>query len=218
MRKIKLLHILLFLVATVSCPAQEKDLSKAEAKQEEHDNGLKINKDAIKFGVSLGFNYLTKDIYDASLSPINNTLQLEKASPASFLLSTAVVINPISGYYRKLDSAGNPVGDIYTRTWPISFIATVNLAQFGSAQTSFNKKIDGGLGLGYRLSDDFHIALTAEMISVRQLRDYIADSYKGTTITVNNEVLNALDTSDNRFFTDKYMFGVSLKFVYILID
>ena len=99
----------------------------------------------------------------------------------------------------------------------LSFVATVNLAQFGSSQTSFNKKLDGGLGLGVRLSDDFHVSLTYEMISVRQLRDYILEDFQDKPITINNVKLNALDIKDDSLFVDKYFTGFSIKFIYVLL-
>src|SRR5690606_4008429 len=178
----------------------------------------KINMNVIKFGASLGFNYLTHEIFDPVLSPIDKSLRLQHVSPVSFLLSTSVIVNPISSYYRKLDLSGKPVGEVYSVPSRLSFIATVNLAQFGASQAaSFNKKLDGGLGLGIRLGDDFHVALTGEMISVRQLRDYIVDTYENKPIIIDNETLNALDINDNTLFVDKYNFGVSVKFIYVLI-
>jgi hypothetical protein len=197
--------------------SQTTEVSKSDA-NDLKDSGLKINTKVFKFGASLGFNYLLKDIYDPVLSPVDNSLRLQKVSPVSFLLSTSVIVNPISSYYRKLDSNGKPVGELYSVPSRLSFVATVNLAQFGASQTaSFNKKIDGGLGLGVRLNDDFHLALTAEVISVRQLRSYIVDEFENKPIMIENETMNALDVNDNRLFIDKYYFGFSMKFIYILI-
>jgi len=161
---------------------------------------------------------LTKDIYDPVLSPIDNSLKLQSVNPVSFLLSTTVIVNPISSYYRKVDKDGKAYGDVYSVPSRLSFIATVNLAQFGASQTaSFNKKIDGGLGLGIRLNNDFHLGITAEMISVRQLRDYVVNDFKDKPIVIGNQTLNALDVSDNRLFVDKYYFGLSVKFIYVLV-
>jgi hypothetical protein len=215
----KLFYITLAFLFIFSLRAfsQTQEISKTDA-NDLRDDGYKINTKMLKFGASLGFNYLTKKIYDPVLSPIDNSLKLQSISPISFLLSTTVIINPISSYYRKLDAAGKPIGDVYSVPSKLSFVATVNLAQFGASQmNSFNKKIDGGLGLGFELNENFHVAMTAEMISVRQLRDYIVNDYENKPIIINNETLNALDISDNKLFVDKYYFGVSLKFIYILL-
>jgi hypothetical protein len=215
----KIYTVLLLSIVSLTTFAQTdttKSITKSVA-NDLKDNGYTINTKVFKFGASLGFNYLTKDIYDPVLSPVDNSLKLQRVNPMSFLLSTTVIVNPISSYYRKVGADGKPYGDVYSVPSRLSFIATINLAQFGASQTaSFNKKIDGGLGLGIRLNNDFHLGITAEMISVRQLRDYIVNDFKDKPIVVNNETLNALDVSDNRLFVDKYYFGLSVKFIYVL--
>ena len=79
----------------------------------------------------------------------------------------------------------------------------------------FNQKIDGGLGLGYRLNHDLQIALTFEKISVRQPRDFLFD-YQNQVITVNGQPLTTLNTDDTGYFKTDYLSALSLKFVYIL--
>lgn len=214
MKKLIMLSFVLLCANLCFSQNQDKELTKTEAE----DTGLKINRNVFKFGASLGFNYVTANIYDPVLSPIDKSLKLQEVSPLSFLLSTTVIINPVKAYYRELDSSGNPIGEIYAKDYWLSFIATVNLAQFGASQSAtFNKKIDGGLGLGIKLNDDFHLALTGEMISVRQLREYITDNYRDKPIEIDGEPLNALDIKDHNFFVDNYYFGLSVKFVYVLI-
>ncbi|BFG71258.1 hypothetical protein KACHI17_21390 [Sediminibacterium sp. KACHI17] len=217
----KKIYIVFFLsilsLTTLAQTDTTKSIRKSDAKDLE-ENGFKINTKVFKFGASLGFNYLTQDIFDPVLSPVDNSLKLQRVNPVSFLLSTTVIVNPISSYYRKIGKDGKPYGDVYSVPSRLSFIGTVNLAQFGASQTaSFNKKIDGGLGLGIRLNNDFHLGISAEMISVRQLRDYIVNDFTDKPIVVNNVTLNALDISDNKLFVDKYYFGLSIKFIYVLV-
>lgn len=88
--------------------SQTKELTKSEAE----DTGLKINKNIFKFGASLGFNYLTENLYDPVLSPVDKSLKLQDVNPLSFLLSTSIIVNPIKSYYRRLDSNGIPQGDV----------------------------------------------------------------------------------------------------------
>jgi hypothetical protein len=195
-----------------TAPVADKDVTILK------EQGTKFNSKVLKFGASLGFNYLTKEIYDAVLSPVDQSLKLQTVNPVSFLLSTTLIVNPISSYFRKLDASGKPTGDVYSVPSRLSFVATVNLAQFGSSESaSFNKKIDGGIGLGVKLNDDFHVSLTYEMISVRQVRDYIVDNYRDKPITIENVKLNALDIKDDRLFVDKYYGGFSIKFIYVLL-
>ncbi len=83
-------------------------------KEDLKDAGYTINTKVFKFGASLGFNFLTEKIYVPVLSAIDKSLRMERVNPASFLLSICILINPIKGYYRKLDSGDNPIGDVYT--------------------------------------------------------------------------------------------------------
>lgn len=176
-----------------------------------------LNGNLVKLGFSLGYSYIPTSIYDGSISPFDNTLKLQKQFPANFLISTALVINPVEKYELLVNSDNKILKVIGRQLSNISFIATVNLVSIGSkAETLFNKKIDGGLGVGYRLNEDFHLALTAEMFSVKQLKDYIMDGYKDKVLSIDGQAVTALDPADTRLFTDKYVPGFSLKFIYIL--
>jgi len=175
---------------------------------------LRINTNVIKVGASLGFNYLTQDVYVPVLSPVDNSLILQRVNPLSYLFSTNVVVNPFGSVS---DAQGQARRKTRNLVKSISLIASVNLAQLGAHPSTFNTKLDGGLGIGYRISSDFHIGITAEMIAVRQLRDYFAETYHNRPIVLNNDTLNALDINDNRLFADMYILGFSFKFIYILV-
>lgn len=175
---------------------------------------LRINTNAVKVGASLGFNYLTRDVYVPVLSVVDNSLILQSVNPLSYLFSTNVVINPFGS---SGDNQGKGQRKHRNLVKSISLIASVNLAQLGAQPGNFNTKLDGGLGLGYSISNDFHIGVTAEMIAVRQLRDYFVETYQNSPIILNNDTLNALDINDNRLFTDMYILGLSFKFIYILV-
>jgi hypothetical protein len=182
--------------------------------------GIGLNSKVVKLGLSLGYSALPVKLYDASISPIDNTLKLQKQFPANFLISTALVINPIQGYKVEIDTTKNQIiRAIKMRLHKISFIASVNLVSIGSnTETLFNKKIDGGLGIGYKLSDDFHLALTAEMFSSRQLRDYIINDYQDKPFKIDGKDVTTLDQTDNRLFIDKYTPGICVKFIYIFAN
>jgi hypothetical protein len=214
MKTLTLTYALILTLAFNASAQRNETLTKEEGNTLK-ESGTNVHDNLFKFGMSLGFNYLTTKLYNPSLSVGDNKLKVQDASPYTYLLSTCVIINPIKKYYRKVEN-GVQVGDAYPVYTPLSFVATVNLAQFGANET-FNKKLDGGLGLGIRLIDDFHLALTAEMISNRQLRDYVLTDYLDKTIPgVDGKNLNALDVKDDRLFIDRYDLGFSVKFVYIL--
>jgi hypothetical protein len=183
-----------------------------------------IKNKGIKFGVSFGFNQTFDDLVDARISPIDTTLTLQKTSKTSFLLSTTLSFPILSKwlgggrYYRKLDASGKAVGDPYFVPSGLSIVTTINLVTFNSALGGaglFNQKLDGGLGLGYTFGENVQLALTYEMISFRQPRDFLK-KLEGQTVEVNGSNLSTLSLDDNDYFIDKYIPSVSLKIVYIL--
>jgi len=182
-----------------------------------------IKTKGIIYGISMGFNRAFDNLYDARISPIDTTLVLQKTSNISFLFSTSVSFPILKGvfggsYYRKLDDTGKPTGDPYFVPTGLSVIASLNLVTFNSALGGaglFNQKLDGGLGLGYTFGENVQIALTYEMISFRQPRDFLKE-YEGQTVKVNNQNLSNIAIDDNDYYIDKYVPSFSFKVVYIL--
>ncbi|MCF0061363.1 hypothetical protein MUK70_19170 [Dyadobacter chenwenxiniae] len=217
----KIYSLILFVSCYTTCLAQVEgkvEITKAQATA----LGNVKNK-GIKFGVSLGFNQSFKKLFDARISPIDTTLDLQNTSNTSFLLSSTLSFPVLKGYlggsyYRKLDANGIPVGNPYYVPRGLSIIATINLATFNSALGGaglFNQKLDGGLGIGYTFGDNVQIAATYEMLSFRQPRDYLLN-YEGKKIIVNRSPLTSLQPDNNDFFGDKYYPSVSLKVIYTL--
>lgn len=214
-----ILFIFLFYGLGYSQVVGTKELSKDEAEQMGN-----IKTKGIKFGVSLGFNQTFDDLYDARISPIDTTLVLQKTSNTSFLLSSSLSFPILSkylgggSYYRKLDANGDAVGDPYFVPSGLNIVVSINLVTFNSALGGsgvFNQKLDGGLGLGYTFGDQVQIAITYEMISFRQPRDFLT-KYKGQTIPIGNSNLTNLSLDDNNYFIDKYIPSVSLKVIYLI--
>jgi hypothetical protein len=183
----------------------------------------KVNK-GVDFGISLGFNTVFDKIYDARVSPLDNKLKITTVPKAAFLLSTGVSVPITKGkvggrYYRKLDAANKVYGPVYYVPYGLCFIATINLVSFNSAATGslFNQKIDGGLGLGYRINDNFQLSLTGEMISYRQPRQFLLDSYNEQILrTPDGEIISSINPDDNNYFRDRYMPSISFKFFYLI--
>ncbi|RLJ98826.1 hypothetical protein [Tenacibaculum discolor] len=219
MKKILLLIFLLNTLFSFSQIEGTKEISKKDADSLGH-----IKKKGIKFGVSFGFNQTFDELVDARISPIDTTLTLQNTSRTSFLLSTtlsfAILSKWLGGgrYYRKLDVSGNPVGNPYFVPSGLSIVTTINLVTFNSALGGaglFNQKLDGGLGLGYTFGENVQLALTYEMISFRQPRDFLKE-LNGQTVEVKGSKLMSLNLDDNDYFIDKYIPSVSLKIIYIL--
>lgn len=204
------------------CQNQEVSMTPGQIRNKENSGVHFIDtlkSKSVKVGISLGYSALLGNLYNASISPIDNTLKLQNQFPANFLISTALVINPIKTLRVLEESNSKVLRVVGEQLQNISFVATVNLVSFGSStETLFNKKIDGGLGIGYKMSDDFHIAFTAEMFSVKQLREYLIKGYNNQELVIDGKSLTAFDETDTRLFHDKYVPGFSLKFIYIIAN
>lgn len=189
----------------------------------------------VTLGFGAGYSHILSNIDEYSLS--TDTLHALKVSPASkggFVISSVITV--------RLGKVASKAGDsrLYSQSKlyniqvqkykddPTKYRAkceerltlnlAINLAEVKSDGLSFNKPIDGGLGLGYYLSSDIQVALFADFVRVRQLRPYIVSSYENQPIPKGTDVYTALDPSNNELFTTKTMVGVSVKLVYTLAN
>ncbi len=184
------------------------------------DGTLQVGK-GISLGISVGYNRLVDDNYSAFLSPIDNKVIIEKLPRSSFVLSTALSV-PLTKkqgmtQYTQVDSDNDPIGPVYYVNHGWSLVTSINIALFNESLTTtiFNKRIDGGIGLGYRINKDFQIAFVYEFLTIRQPREFLRN-LEGETITVNNELVTSLTSDNNDFFKDDYAAAFSVKFVYFL--
>ncbi len=181
---------------------------------------VRINK-GYNVGVSLGGSYVLGRLYETGLSPIDHTLYLDPAKRSAFLMSTALAI-PLSkgelggSYFRKYDEQGKVSGPVYYIPYGLYLVATVNLATFHDAMGGgvFNQRIDGGLGLGYRINHDLMLSLTFEKLSISQPRDFLF-RYNGQVILIDGQPLTALDPADTGYFRTNYFSSFALKLIYL---
>lgn len=199
----------------------------------------KVNK-GINFGASLGFSTTFDKVYEARLSPLDNKLKITTTSQPAFLLSTGVAF-PLSNagirrnkeakggddtsskglggrFFQETGSDGQATGKGYYVPYGFYALATVNLVTFNSAAAGsiYNQKLDGGLGLGYRINDNVLIAATFEMISYRTPRDFLVNDYRDKVLTnAAGTAITTLNQDDNDYFTNRYMPSVSVKFFYL---
>jgi hypothetical protein len=100
----------------------------------------------------------------------------------------------------------------------LSLNVALDLANVNSNVT-FNKKVSGGIGLGYFLTSDVQIAVFYDISSISQLRDYIVNNYQDKAIpNGSGTVYNSLSTSDNSLFYNKTISGFSLKLIFSLAN
>lgn len=200
-------------------------LNAIELLQRRIDN--KENK-CVNMGISVGFKKITKsdliNFKDEVISSIDTTLKLQKLDNGFIVLSTELIISPflnnsLIGNLIIESSKGNDKNKVIKKLalniiQRLSFIASVNLAEVSMAQTDFtyNKTIDGGLGIGFRMSENFWLAWSFEVSSHRKLRDYVK-AYENQKITINGITLTELDKTDNTLFYNKRLKANNIKLI-----
>jgi ribosomal protein S15P/S13E len=128
---------------------------------------------------------------------------------------------------KSLDDSESQLNDLKTMKseatgtpfWSrLSIDVALDLANV-APNVSFNKNVNGGLGLGYFITDNLQAALFYDVSRVRQLRDYVRTTYESKPIPNGSGTnYNALDTNDNNLFYDKTISGLSFKLIFSLAN
>lgn len=181
----------------------------------------KIEATEIRFGLSVGPRTVTKmsddeekGFVNASISPVDSTLQLDKRDKHDFFLSAVLAITPFV-------ELAPPKSDcrfkraIKRMASRLTFLVNINLSNLTSdiEGVGFNKRIEGGFGLGLLLHHNFAIGGTYERVFNRPLRKNILNM-EGTRIVVDGQSMTELDPKRNDIFTDDYLKAWSLKFIF----
>lgn len=174
--------ILVFLLALVVKPTE----------------GFSQAKRGLNYGLSVGYRFAYDSqafLQDASISPIDSTLQFDSVDRGGIIVSGTVAYYPF-------------------KVFNLGLALNLNIAEFGAAQSNFQtistQRIEGGIGLIYGFSDNFGVSLTYENFFSRRLRSNIRD-LEGQQIVVNGSVLTELNQSNNSLFIDNYLNGLSIK-------
>jgi hypothetical protein len=167
----------------------------------------------LTFGFGVGYSKLFNDLFEYTLRPDNFYMQRQQLPSTSFVVSSVV-----SFKFKKLkvdDKGKLTKSDDGTIGFQdrFSINASLDLLNIKSADVAFNKSINGGLGLGYFLSSNVQLALFYDIQSFRQMRDYIVEKYLEKQVPSGNGFLNALDPSNNTYFYNKTVSGLSLKII-----
>jgi len=229
MQKLTVITILLFF--TYSCYAQ----TNATAKISNGDSEKVATLNKVTIGFSAGYSQTFDRVYDYSLSTDGyHSLKLQPLSKGAFVISSTLSIKlkelavgekTKSLYTYEKDSKGiagyrlaDDFVDIFLKRTAVN--VSLNLVDIGNGNVSFNKSIDGGIGLGFYINDYLQIAGFYDIKSVRQLRDYVVQDYQNKSIPIGNgnEAYNALDTSDDNLFYSKIIRGWSIKIVFSLAN
>jgi hypothetical protein len=173
----------------------------------------------LRIGLSLGLRYIT-DKADAgirliAIDPVDTTVRANGLELGDLTLSGVVVAFPWKPRAKaSAGSAGAPLEWGCSGWCRWGFIANVNIATISPQNTGvFNKSIEGGVGIAYRLADDFSLAATYERVFGRRIRNI---GWIGQKLVVDGKTLTSLDQNDDRFFVDDALSAISVKFVYFL--
>ena len=171
----------------------------------------KIEKDSktFHFGLSIGWRHTLSNtgtpMRDASIDPTTNKVTVDSTDVGDFVLSGTVTAFPW---------AQAPDSSKWHKINPLGFIANINIASFNADNLStFNKSIEGGFGVAWRLASDFAIGATIERKFSRRLRDFVKPN---TVLTVGKDTITTLARDDDRFFHDDNLTALSFKFLYFL--
>lgn len=95
-----------------------------------------------------------------------------------------------------------------------SILLSTDLINIQGDKVSYNKRIDGGMGIGYSFSPDLMVGLFYEIKSYRQLREYVVEQYENKPIPNGEGFYNALDETNNNLYYNKQLEGLSLKLIF----
>lgn len=173
----------------------------------------------VTFGIGIGPSYLFQTPMDPFLSTDSNKLQMQTLSRANFVISSVITLKLMrlaSGDKdQRLYRVMNDDQSKKAKWWEkLSINIGLNLLEINSQNVAFNKSIDGGVGLGYVLKENIHLGGFIDIQQIRQLRDYVADSYTNKRIPNGNDYFNALDINNNNLFFNKKFIGASFKIIF----
>jgi hypothetical protein len=202
-------RILFLLLVAVAVPGDSSAQAAPDADSVRIEKILKFRDDlekesrTFRLGLSVGWRHRLKttgDIYrDVVIDPTTNFVQVDEIDRGDVVLSGIMTAYPFQ---------------VGTRAGPLGFVANVNIASFDAENIgAFNRTIEGGGGIAWRLNPDFGLGFTMERVFSRRLRSFVKP---GAPLVVAGDTLTSLSPDDGRFFRDDNMTAVSLKFLYFL--
>lgn len=213
-KTMELMKKLLYILMLSTTATFSQTLEEEQPKQNNEGNLKKLT-----IGLGAGYNWLSEDIFDYSLSTDSiGVLQTQELSNRNFVLSSVVVFRLGDP---KVETSGTSfmekTGDNKVLFKDrISLNLSINLLDISSDNVTFNKLIDGGLGIGVFINSYAQIGVFYEISRYRQMRDYVVDSYSGKPIPKGNDYYNALDPNDNQLFYNATTSSFSIKAIFVI--
>jgi len=98
--------------------------------------------------------------------------------------------------------------------WRLAFIAKLDLIAFDANSFSGpSRTIEGGIGIGVKVNDYFAVMATFDRVFARSLRTGID---KDNVTDMAGQPVTTIDIADDRYFTDNYLGGGGLSFLFLL--
>jgi hypothetical protein len=204
--------------------AAAKAAADAEAKKQKEQKRLRDiekNSETLRLGLSLGWRHNVSKhrslFRDVGINPANNLLVVETIDRGAFILSGVIAAYPWRN--NTLTEPASQKADTSKRgsglLWRIGFIANVNVAEFNAENIqTFNKGLEGGLGISVKVNEEFALAATLERMFARRLRSFVKSGE--VLLDGNGEPVTSVSPTDNTYFRDDNMSGLSVKFIYYL--
>lgn len=178
----------------------------------------------LTLGIGIGANHLFKNVYDYSLTTDSNyNLKITQLNKNSIVVSPVIIfrfgeitMKEENGKRQFVENAENEEQkklpwNSYRR---LSLLLSTDLLNIQSDKISYNKQIDGGIGIGYSFSPSLMAGIFYEIKSYRQLREYIVEQYENKPIPNGTGFYNALDETNNNLYYNKQIEGLSLKLIF----
>ncbi|MBO9583865.1 MAG: hypothetical protein J7574_06875 [Flavobacterium sp.] len=178
----------------------------------------------LTLGIGIGANHLFKNIYDYSLTTdANYNLKITELNKNSIVVSPVIIFR--LGEIKMKEEEGKKTFVEITKNkqekelpWNsykrLSLLLSTDLLNIQSDKISYNKQIDGGIGIGYSFSPSLMAGIFYEIKSYRQLREYIVEQYENKPIPNGTGFYNALDDTNNSLYYNKQVEGLSLKLIF----
>jgi hypothetical protein len=180
------------------------------------------DKSSFHFGAALGHRKLIEASgnfrREAAISPSTpGKIILDDQDNADFVVSSLVIADPFTDYAVSLPAASRwyryPVETVKFLAHRIGFAAKVDIATFESQSLKSNQAIEGGIGLTFRISNNFFLGATLDRVSGRQLRNEVDTSLIYTDDA--GRPLTTIDKAMDRFFVDNSHLALAFMFCFV---
>lgn len=198
-------------------PTQDESVTEKQRRE-----AIEKNSETFRFGLSVGWRHVVGSqkslMQDVSLNPLNGNVTVDPIDRGAVVLSGVVTAFPWRNNELSMTTVAvaNTVAKRFasaSAAWRWGFIANINVASFSQENVAaFNQSVEGGLGIAYKMSEDFSLAVTMERLKGRALRSFVEPGKP--IVDSEGKKLATLAKTDDQYFRDDNLGALSLKFVY----